>query len=1779
MSDEQNYYDKYMTDMFEIAPNRKIVIKHYKLLKEKNRLSCEDVLNQRWVAGNEDYSVSMIDAMVAFPTFKGNYWDVWPVLPAESFDYTRGKTNYGYGSATILVLRIMRQLFDRGFFQSYLRGGKKALLSKWDLFLQEGKVELNGNFYEPSVTRMRCFRTSWKKVIPHWKVFISGKDIVDEQMEISTYVLTAAITMTASAIGMILYNAVSQMQTSIKTLEVAVATNMAEVRNSAQSVAQDVSMVRNTATTASLKLAQTAASVENMLSWFREMFGTIKEKICNVWQTISEHSCSFIVSLMAVIVMYKVIKKFKVAHTIVDTYTACTYGVADSLEDQEEDVVKENGEGSIYNSLIVLFSCMLGYKKQASTISIIARGITPHIEKLTLGTHLKEFINKIWMLFHEKPFFTKSPVEIYKESYNRMYSMKISEMHDILRNTDTEYCKKFASYLTGFKLYDELIRGSKPGDDFYPYKTEYVLLKSWADKENVLVQRRLHSTAVAKPTIVCLVGEAGQGKDIILGMLTRYIQEEYEKQGLINKMDIDSLTFSGKAPGEKFVDGYAGQLIWRNKEFLQMADPQLNAPEASLFLQLANGGVVALPMAMAEKKGTSFFNSKYIFLDSNKGTKMKGWMNSGVDEEAIKSRPHFYFEVSANKTKDGENIEYDFNAKDPMEELDKNWTLKCVYKSKSRRRTPHGLAEGEIMKVSDMFKGVLAHGLRKVDDDIETKIKHMSFNTVKPDRFLVKSEEEEEESSFSPLIEDCVDVGKGVGLNIDDSLSSSVSEDAQLNSMSSDLPTVHYKEKLTNWKYRKAWAHTSVYFKLNLTKELKSSPSKGATSEEMKLRKLMFALFEPFREAILTGGLDEVSPHELIIDKELGVSLPWTSYLAGYTSENITIVANTDTDELFVSYSSEQLVGETPALRVKYSNVNLCYYEMASTQTYIFIQENASSCYVKEVATIIWRLGKFYVFYKLVKMLVNMCKSIYDWIMGMFLEDEVIEDSQYEHVAKSIKPVAPAPAKLEKTEDGIQVVKEHSGGQVDPVLARIRFFYVYEQQCPRRVGPVYMVSGKKGFICKHYSRGEGIMFGIGDFTGSNIYTFDANVIKFNDETETEILPFRIVSNSISIPGVKTLNLLSRSEIQSCEMYRKSYMPTTVCKTMITAVARGKFKEMHSYKVDDNGVLRDRKRSDLFILPELPSWDGVCCSPYVVYKGKYKDRVIALHFASGSLVTYAGAIYSEMFPPDNETPVRYESEIVDCGGGYVPPGLNYVGRHKYGYLSPYTTSMYQESPLREIDKEIPNNGTRPLPVSPYVEDGKKIEPVYRALKFHTNEPFCNESVVDNHVYEKIKDFMEGFLPIEEIEPYDNWTDVVFDDPLDHTTTVGFRLKNKGITHRSGPEENSCWDSSTRKVHPWFISEMDEYQEKHRDYNIPAEVVGRLKDDLYAESKEWARFYMQGKLEDLMLVKKYLGPFFMHMKRCRNVGSPKVGMNPYGFDWMSMIKELRMYDYDSGGDCKGLDRSIVDKFKTFFFQYIKLFYAKKHWLWLERAVYKICSPLIIIGHNVYVGFGINPSGGYMTTPFNCFVVYLVHSVGWTLTMMAMGKDELVFHKHSILPTFGDDHWFASNVDLDLTLYRRVILSGFGIKITTEDKTMDFRKGDPKNRHRSDRSFLKRFPREVTYQGVTLEVGALDKDSLYQMLLWIHSKEDIKVLLPAILTSFFIEATLHGEHFYEEWRIPIQRYLDENLFSFEIPMFRYYFEFHKDMMFPEATVKRSVNIQLLYSTAKLLNFLASN
>lgn len=275
--------------------------------------------------------------------------------------------------------------------------------------------------------------------------------------------------------------------------------------------------------------------------------------------------------------------------------------------------------------------------------------------------------------------------------------------------------------------------------------------------------------------------------------------------------------------------------------------------------------------------------------------------------------------------------------------------------------------------------------------------------------------------------------------------------------------------------------------------------------------------------------------------------------------------------------------------------------------------------------------------------------------------------------------------------------------------------------------------------------------------------------------------------------------------------------------------------------------------------------------------------------------------------------------------------------------------------------------------------------------------------------------------------------------------------------------------------------------------------------------------------LIMFRRYFGKFMdFYFGANLDVGSA-IGINPYSLDWHELGINLTKFSNNytdiavGAGDYSKFDCSETPEILTGVYAVIESWYDTndrssmiRQYLWQE-----IINSKHIFGNEYYEWKNGMPSGNPMTAIINT----IYNNIAFRMSFENCGFDVSCFNDNVYLCALGDDNVFTVHDDYrqgfnELTIAKAMSL--IGLTYTTEIKgeaTVPFRK-------LTEVEFLKRSFRPIKIKGQLRFLAPIDKKSIFGMINWTKKGKHSKQITVDNLSLAIRELALHGEKEYSKY-----------------------------------------------------------
>jgi hypothetical protein len=561
------------------------------------------------------------------------------------------------------------------------------------------------------------------------------------------------------------------------------------------------------------------------------------------------------------------------------------------------------------------------------------------------------------------------------------------------------------------------------------------------------------------------------------------------------------------------------------------------------------------------------------------------------------------------------------------------------------------------------------------------------------------------------------------------------------------------------------------------------------------------------------------------------------------------------------------------------------------------------------------------------------------------------------------------------------------------------------------------------------------------------------------------------------------------------------------------------------KIEVEGAVHIRDHEAGYMAYDTPSLPGDCSDPYIS-----GVMLLGLHvgYANGD------SVFMPIYLEDCEDSVgiahmNYVPRVV-ATDLYMPPGvlpLGMVSKDMTGRpVDPYVSTIYGPrghdgvggyrpavfplarvpSPLTGLPGQSPwskhnNNYSRthspPVPVSYMVHINK--DPAYYVRPFFTvpSDVRCRR-LTDEEVDNGIPGYLVG---------------------VDVSTSPGLL----GKVYGKNRDQLYLRDSDGKlRPGPELVDAANDIADKIRNNTIPMVMCcENLKAETIPPNK-LPRCFTGVSIEHLRWTKAVVGDALGYMKK-HVVGSAcSVGVNPHSHQWAMLHAEFVDGFGDEGniiaGDLSNCDLSCHPIFVGAMVAFLNMFYKydqnSESFRELEFCCLSIINQARLRGKRLFEIFRGHPSGHYLTTLFNCVVIFTIHRYAYT---ELVDVNEYPWHENVRLKVYGDDSLGCVHDRVKDWYNMRTIqpfFAMFGMIYTDPAKREDF----PPFIAREDANFLGRGFRPTP----TMMCAPLNLDAIYGMVHWVRTESlTVDVALDTNIKCALMEMYHHGEEAFVKFR----------------------------------------------------------
>lgn len=701
------------------------------------------------------------------------------------------------------------------------------------------------------------------------------------------------------------------------------------------------------------------------------------------------------------------------------------------------------------------------------------------------------------------------------------------------------------------------------------------------------------------------------------------------------------------------------------------------------------------------------------------------------------------------------------------------------------------------------------------------------------------------------------------------------------------------------------------------------------------------------------------------------------------------------------------------------------------------------------------------------------------------------------------------------------------------LTANLRMITVYFGSVESAVNQmIVMVNQHVGFICRHLVDREDITrITIGTLDGSVCLTFLPGQYKihlFNrDETAVfELLGNHVVSNCRDIRGMIPA-LPTTTKVRQVVRYALKIVKGQGV-VQIEEAASQKLLSHESWTTTDITKKLWYVAGAVFDIGT--SVAGDCGNPYLGFNGdQYNFRWIhtGLVGTRHAVVTAISRQHlADITERDHRFLVKQCLEIHPYEGE-IPAGLHPVGNITKFFPTKQRTA-FDVSPVHIIsDPELMDviPVTTHIPFTRFAQSPCIGSSFIQSCRFQYQHYPPLSSGLMSFMESEIELIMKGFCSAKRYVKF-NIVQAVFGHKglksMDMTTSVGPTIQMLFPTRI----KRTDWiDIDQKTIDPWLVTEVFRLLEQfaNGDFEFPLVRVME-KDEALPFSKTTKRLYYAWDLAWQIIQRMVFGDVLAHNSEYFIEGADAVGINPHGADWTALATKLNKHPKKMDTDFSKMDVTFKLYFYYLLFLYLNNRFRYKKGSRDYNILFGMCmtcgQPLLVFLNHIAVAFGLNVSGWFLTCFVNGFCGFLVCAItSIVLFGQKFGLLKVDHTEHIEAVTFGDDMIRSCSAMaepvLDPHIFAAQLYELFGMIITgTVKSEAGTWHSDLESCTFISRGFLKRGG---------LYFAPLKFESMHKMLHWIQrsktcSQEEV---LQSICNSLVIELVVHGRKVYREYK----------------------------------------------------------
>lgn len=500
------------------------------------------------------------------------------------------------------------------------------------------------------------------------------------------------------------------------------------------------------------------------------------------------------------------------------------------------------------------------------------------------------------------------------------------------------------------------------------------------------------------------------------------------------------------------------------------------------------------------------------------------------------------------------------------------------------------------------------------------------------------------------------------------------------------------------------------------------------------------------------------------------------------------------------------------------------------------------------------------------------------------------------------------------------------------------------------------------------------------------------------------------------------------------------------------------------------------------------------------------------------------------PPGDFQPIaKFEQKMSSPNINNIIPSkffdqISIAGEKQIHTKLPSILGFTRDSQGNKVDllvKGLSKMGNKPIRI-----DEKKIDIAISSFKekfMHLDPEWENRKILS---YEEAVQGVEGA----------NW-----DHGCNRKSSMGFPYNIPGKQRGSGKRAwfgNSEWTLDSplaielKHKHEKIWKQYEELSESH--IFICTDMLKKEKLPIEKILAQKTRVFAAGNMDFYLIFKRLFGSFLNMMKKNRIIVESCVGMNVYSHDVNTLVKELNSKGTAIlAGDFSRFDATVNSQILMGVIRMINDWYDDDYAEQRYAIGLEIINSLHIYDDNIYMWTHSQPSGQPATAEFNCLYV----SLAMRIVMQNIAPYPVNFNKNFGFVTYGDDTLFSFDETKfgDWLNYDSVSKgwATIGMEYTDETKTATM---TIPWKSLDQISFLKR---HIRYDNeIARWTMPLFKTTIIETMYWHEKKINSDEQLLDNCNNSLLEASLHGEEYYNELAKEIQRLCCEYKLKLYIP-----------------------------------------